>query len=230
MNVLVIDIGGTGVKMLATGRTEPRRFESGEHLTPRAMLDGVRAHTKDWNYDAVAIGYPGRVGPDGPLDEPGNLSDGWVGFDYDKAFGKPVRFLNDAALQALGAYDGGRMLFLGLGTGLGSALVADKVVVPLELGRLTLGGEPLGDRLGKTGFERDKKRWAEDVATIGEELRDAFEADGIVFGGGNAKELDPLPDKARRGGNADAFEGGFKLWAEPVDAHTPAPVVWRVVG
>ncbi len=230
MNVLVIDIGGTGVKMLATGHTKRRRFDSGEHLTPAHLLDGVREHTKDWEFDAVSVGYPGRVGPGGPLDEPGNLSAGWVGFDYEAAFGKPVRFLNDAAMQALGAYTGGRMLFLGLGTGLGSALVADKVVVPLELGRLSFGGEPLGDRLGKKGFERDKRQWVADVTVIGEELRDALEADGIVFGGGNAKELDPLPEKSRRGGNEDAFAGGFKLWAESVIAHGPPPRAWRVVG
>ncbi len=229
-SVLVIDIGGTGVKLLLSGQSEPTRFESGEHLTPAHFLDGVRGHSAGWRYDAVSIGYPGRVRGNRPADEPGNLADGWVDFDYEAAFGRPVRFLNDAAMQALGAYDGGRMLFLGLGTGLGSALVADHVVVPLELGRLSFDGEPLGERLGKAGFGRDAARWKADVGHFAHHLRDAFEADEVVLGGGNAKEVDPLPEQCRRGGNADAFEGGFKLWAEPIVTDLKNPGAWRVVG
>lgn len=230
MRILVIDIGGTNVKFLVSGETEPRRADSQPDLTPGHLLELVATTCPDWDYDAVSIGYPGEVGPDGPMADPGNLGVGWLDFDYEKAFGKPVRIMNDAAMQALGAYDDKRMLFLGLGTGLGSALVADRVVIPLELGRLKFRGKPIGERLGRESFERDPATWAGEAAEIAEELRDAMMADYIVFGGGNAKSIDPLPPKSRRGGNDDAFAGGFKLWSERVDDQRPASVGWRVVG
>ena len=232
MTVLVIDIGGTHVKLLAAGQAEPRSFPSGPDLTPSRLVEQVQAHAADWPFDAVALGYPGRVGPDGPAADPGNLGNGWVGFDFAAAFGVPVRIINDAAMQALGGYDGGRMLFLGLGTGLGATLVADRVVLPLELGRLKLGGEPLGERLGKAGFEKvGEKAWAKLAAETAEELRDAFEADYVVLGGGHADLVNPLPEKARRGGNDDAFKGGFLLWAVQDDMHDgPPPAAWRVIG
>lgn len=154
MNVLVIDIGGSHVKLLATGVPEPRRFDSGKHLTPADLVTRVKQLAAGWNYDVVSVGYPGVVGRDGPAEEPGNLGDGWVGFDFQRAFGRPVRVVHDAAMQALGGYAGGRMLFLGLGTGLGSALVADRVVAPLELGCLPFDGRTtLAERLGKRGRE-----------------------------------------------------------------------------
>ena len=228
MRTLVIDIGGTAVKMLASGQHKHRRAESGPHLTPAHLVEIVRAAYPNGGFDRVSIGYPGEVGPAGPVADPGNLGPGWLGFDFEQAFGVPVRLMNDAAMQALGAYADKRMLFLGLGTGLGSALVADRVIVPLELGRLKFRGDPIGTRLGRDSFERDAKAWADDVREIAEELRDAMVADYTVFGGGNAAELDPLPPKSRRGGNEDAFAGGFKLWAERVAGDAPAG--WRVVG
>ena len=160
-SVLVVDIGGTNLKVLATGQTEPRKTPSGPALTPQMMVELVRDLAKDWTYDAVSIGYPGQVGDHGPRQEPGNLGAGWVGFNYAAAFERPVRIINDAAMQALGSYDGGRMLFLGFGTGLGSALIAENVIVPLELGNIPEpGGSNLGDILGRRGMKRlGKRRW-----------------------------------------------------------------------
>lgn len=233
MNVLVIDIGGSHVKLLATGRPRPRRFESGPDLTPAALVEKVGAKTADWPHDAISIGYPGVVGPDGPEAEPGNLGSGWVGFDFEKALGRPVRVANDAALQALGGYAGGRMLFLGLGTGLGSALVADRVLVPLELGCLPYGrrGETIADRLGKKGRKKyGTKAWVRAVGEVVGVLREAFAADYVVLGGGEARHVDPLPENTRRRGNRDAFTGGFRLWEEEVLPHDgPPPPAWRIV-
>ena len=231
MNVLVVDVGGSSVKFLASGRPEPRRFESGQHLTPEDMVARVREATGDWNYDVVTVGIPAVVAHHGPQEEPGNLGDGWVGFDFAAAFGKPVRVANDAAMQALGAYEGGRMLFLGLGTGLGSALVVERVIVPLELGNLPFRRRTMADYLGKTGLrESGMKTWVRAVTEITAALRRAFAADYIVLGGGNAKRVDPLPDGARRGGNEDAFAGGFRLWEETVEPHDwPPSNTWRVV-
>jgi polyphosphate glucokinase len=232
MRVLVIDVGGSHVKLLATGATEPRRFDSGEHLTPERLVSQVRELAEDWDYDAVSLGYPGEAGPEGPISEPGNLGPGWVGYDFGAAFGHPVRVINDAAMQALGAYSRGRMLFLGLGTGLGSALVAERVVIPLELGCLPFGSdETLFDRLGKAGREKHgTAAWSNAVAETAAVLRKAFVVDEVVLGGGHAEEVDPLPDHVRRGGNEDAFAGGFRLWertVEPYDRHPPH--VWRVL-
>jgi polyphosphate glucokinase len=231
MKILVIDVGGSHVKLLATDATEPRRFDSGPTLTPAELVAQTRAHVDDWTFEAVSLGYPGRVGPDGPIAEPGNLGDGWLSFDFEKAFAVPVRIINDAAMQALGAYDGGRMLFLGLGTGLGSALVVDRVVVPLELGSLPSGESTLAERLGKDGLERTGVEvWADAVREATQALRVAFHADYIMLGGGNAERMARLPEHVRRGGNDDAFAGGFRLWEEEVVPHDrPHSHIWRVV-
>ena len=232
MNVLVVDVGGSHVKLLASGQAEPRRFDSGKDFTPRGLVDGVREHARGWAYDVLALGYPGAVGPDGPVADPGNLAPGWVGFDFEAAFDRPVRIANDAAMQALGGYEGGRMLFLGLGTGLGSALVIDRVVIPLELGDLPVGpGEKLSERLGKEGLERlGETAWREATIATALGLRKAFAADYILFGGGNSERFDDLPEGVRRGGNDDAFRGGFRLWEEDIEPHDAGPhYTWRVV-
>jgi hypothetical protein len=233
LRVLVIDIGGSRVKLLATGRRKPVKLESGEDLTPQEMVDRVLELTADWKYDVVSLGYPGAVGPEGPTAEPGNLGNGWLKFDYEAALKCPVRMVNDAAMQALGAYSGeGRMLFLGLGTGLGSALVADRVLVPLELGSLRYNRkETLFDRLGKAGLKRRGKRaWLRSVRRVVKMLRVSMGADHVVFGGGNAELVKPLPPDCRRGHNNDAFTGGFRLWEEQMEHHDRPPSnVWRVV-
>jgi len=232
VRVLVIDVGGSHVKMLASGVDEPRRFKSGDDLTPDRFVREVRRLTATWEVDAVSIGYPGSVDANGPSAEPGNLGSGWVGFDFERAFGKPVRIVNDAAMQALGAYDGGRMLFLGLGTGLGSSLVTERVIVPLELGCLPWGdGETLFDLLGREGLERTGvASWMRTLTEVIAALQESFMADYVVVGGGNAERVDPLPPGTRRGGNDDAFAGGFRLWEDVVEPHDRAPkAVWRVV-
>jgi polyphosphate glucokinase len=232
MDVLVVDVGGSQVKMLASSESEPRAFESGNDLTPAVLVSNVREATAGWNYDVISIGYPGSVDAHGPSAEPGNLGDGWVRFDFSKAFGTPVRVINDAAMQALGGYDGGRMLFIGLGTGVGSALVTEHVVVPLELGCLPYGsGETLFDRLGAAGLEASgEDAWAAAVRGVITRLREAFAADYILLGGGNSHRIHPLPDGARRGGNEDAFTGGFRLWEEVVEPHDrQSERGWRVV-
>lgn len=212
--VLVIDIGGTKMKALATGQTEPRKLPSGKRMKPAQMVESVRELCQDWEYEAVSIGYPGLVGSRGPRSESRNLGSGWVGFDYAAAFGLPVRIANDAAMQALGSYEGGRMLFLGLGTGLGSAFIADNVLVTLELGQIPApDGLTLGEVLGRRGLERlGKKRWREAVATMVPALMGAFAADYVVLGGGNSKVIKQLPPGARLGHNLTAFRGGFRLW------------------
>ncbi|HYH65036.1 MAG TPA: hypothetical protein VD866_10110 [Urbifossiella sp.] len=232
MNILVIDIGGSHVKLHATGQPAPRRFESGRHLTPESMVEEVKRRTHDWPYEVVSVGYPGLVGPDGPEVEPGNLGPGWVRFDFAAALDRPTRVVNDAAMQALGAYTGGRMLFLGLGTGLGSALVTDRVVIPLELGSLPYGRRrTVADHVGRGGLKQHgEARWLETVVRVVEHVRDALKADYVVLGGGNAKRVKPLPPHTRRGGNEDAFAGGFRVWEEDVDPHSYPPAApWRVV-
>jgi polyphosphate glucokinase len=192
----------------------------------------VRDRTAAWEFDVVSIGYPGGTGPEGPTEDAGNLGPGWRGFDFAAAFARPVRVVNDAAMQALGAYDGGRMLFLGLGTGLGSTLIADRVIIRLELGCLLHPeGGTLADRLGKEGLERmGTQAWTASVHDICGQLRLACAADYVVLGGGNAEILDPLPPKTRRGSNDDAFAGGVRLWEEWVELHDAPPSnVWRVV-
>lgn len=232
MNVLVIDVGGSHVKMLATGQDKPQRFDSGPHLTPEELVARVKELTADWKSDVISLGFPGVADAEGPAEEPGNLADGWVGFDFEKAFGQPVRVMNDAAMQALGGYDGRRMLFLGLGTGLGTALIADRVVVPLELGCLPFGdGETMGERLGKKGYHKHGRDvWRQSVNEVVPVLMRATAADYVLIGGGRAKEVEPLPENARRGGNEDAFTGGFRLWEETVEHHDcPPSNVWRVI-
>ena len=232
MDVLVVDIGGSHVKILASGQTEAARFTSGKMTTPQSLVNQVSQAAAKWKFDAISIGIPGAVGRDGAEKEPGNLGRGWVGFDFAAAFGKPVRVINDAAMQALGSYDGGRMLFLGLGTGLGSALVAERVVVPLELGCLAYNArETLADRLGRAGLARfGMDVWLGVLTKTVNVLRESFKADYVVLGGGNAEKIKRLPPGARQGGNEDAFTGGFRLWEEMVESHDrqPSPA-WRVV-
>ena len=215
MNVLVVDIGGSNVKILATGQDAPRKFVSGPTLTPERMVAGVKKLARGWTYDAVAIGYPGVVARGRPIVEPYNLAKGWVGFDYRAAFRRPVKIVNDAAMQALGSYKGGAMLFLGLGTGLGSALVVDGVVEPMELGHLPYKKGTYEDYVGLRGLEkRGKKKWRKHVADVVEALVAALEPDDVVLGGGNVKRLKELPPGCRMGNNANAFLGGFRLWQE----------------
>ena len=214
MNVLVIDVGGTHVKLLATGRRTPVKFDSGPHLTPAVMVRETLAATTGWRYEAVTIGYPGPVRKGRPVAEPFNLGRGWRRFDFARAFQKRVVVVNDAAMQALGSYDGGRMLFLGLGTGLGTAVVEDGVVQPMELAHLPYrDGKSFEDYLGVRGLERlGHHKWAKHVGVVAEMLRAAVVADHVVLGGGNVRKLRRLPPHCRRGDNSNAFRGGFRVW------------------
>jgi polyphosphate glucokinase len=214
MNILVIDIGGTNIKILATGQEQVRKFPSGPRMTALQMVEGVQKAAADWSYDAVSIGYPGPVLGGKPALEPRNLAPGWVDFDFKAAFGKPVKIVNDAAMQALGSYEGGRTLFLGLGTGLGSALVIDGVIAPLELAHLPYRKkQSFEDYLGLRGLVRlGNKKWTKAVADVVARLQAAMVADTVVLGGGNAKKLKRLPTGARLGLNTNAFVGGFRLW------------------
>jgi len=215
--ILVIDVGGTHVKVLATGQKEPVNIDSGPNMTAARLVKEVRKVTAGWDYSGVSIGYPAPVIHGHPLCEPHNLGGGWVGFDFKKAFGRPVKILNDAAMQALGIYKGGRMLFLGLGTGLGSAMIVDGMLQPMEVAHLPYKkGRTYEDYLGLRGLKRlGKKRWRRHVAKVVEQLKNALEADYVVLGGGNAKLLKKLPPGARLGDNSTAFTGGFRLWEEP---------------
>jgi polyphosphate glucokinase len=214
MKVLTIDVGGTHIKLLATGQTEARRFASGPEMTAEQMVEQVLPLVSDWPYDAVSIGYPGPVMHGRILREPHNLGPGWVGYDFAAHFGKPVEIINDAAMQALGSYEGGRMLFIGLGTGLGTALVIEKTVAPLELAHLPYRkGRTYEDYLGIRGLNRlGKRRWREAVADVVELFRAALVVDYVVLGGGNVKKLKNLPPGTRLGDNRNAFIGGFRLW------------------
>src|SRR6058998_2518347 len=213
MNVLVIDIGGTHVKVLATGQAAQREFDSGPTLTPKRMVSVVRKIVADWKYDVVSIGYPGPVLHDRPVSEPWNLGKGWAGFNFGSAFKRPVKVVNDAAMQALGNYKRGKMLFLGLGTGLGSALIVDGIVEPMELGHLPYKKATFEDYVGIRGFERlGKKKWRQHVADVIARLIAALEPEYVVLGGGNVKKLQELPPGCRAGNNANAFAGGFRLW------------------
>jgi predicted NBD/HSP70 family sugar kinase len=216
MNILVIDIGGTNIKLLATGQHNRIKIPSGPKLTPKLMVRSVRKAVGDWHYDVVSIGYPGPVRDGKPAKEPNNLGRGWVGFDYAAAFGCPVRIINDAAMQALGSYEGGRILFLGLGTGLGAAMIVDGVIAPMELADLPYRkGRTYEDYVGKAGLARSgKKKWRRNVTDVIKLLAAAFEVDDVVIGGGNSKILEKLPDGVRRGNNGHAFIGGFRLWSD----------------
>jgi predicted NBD/HSP70 family sugar kinase len=213
MRVLVVDIGGTNVKILATGQQTPRKFPSGRKLTPAAMVSGVKALAGSGEYDAVGLGYPGRVHSGKITVEPHNLARGWVGFDFASAFGCPVKVINDAAMQALGSYKSGLLLFLGLGTGLGAALVADGVVIPMELAHLPYKNGTWEDYLGARSLhKRGRKKWQQHVEFAIARLTDALAPDDIVLGGGNAKKLKKMPKGCRMGNNAYAFTGGFRLF------------------
>jgi polyphosphate glucokinase len=218
--VLVIDVGGTNVKLLATGQKEPRKIPSGPEMTSRKMVGVVKDTVRDWKFDVISLGYPGPIINGHPLREPHNLGDGWVGFNFHKAFGCPVKIINDAAMQALGSYAGGRMLFLGLGTGLGSAMIVEGVLEPMELAHLLYKkGKTYEDYLGLRGLERmGKKKWCQHVAKVVKKLRIALEADYVVLGGGNSKKLKEIPEGARMGKNENAFLGGFRLWARSPSA------------
>ncbi|MBV9175257.1 MAG: ROK family protein [Chloroflexi bacterium] len=214
MRILAVDVGGTHIKVLVTGQAEPRKVDSGPDLTPRSMVDVVRGLTSDWQYDVVSVGYPGPVVHNAPAKEPVNLGPGWVGFDFTAAFGHPTRLINDAAMQALGSYEGGRMLFLGLGTGLGSAMIVDGSVVPMELAHLPYKNKlTYEDYVGLRGLKRlGKKKWRKEVTAVLDQMTAALQPDYIVLGGGNAKLVKDLPPNVRPGANANAFEGGFRLW------------------
>ena len=217
MKILVIDVGGTHVKVTATGRRKPVLLPSGPQLTPKSMIAAVRRATADWKYDAVSIGYPGPVVHCHPVCEPHNLGRGWVGFDFKKAFGCPVKVVNDAAMQALGSYEDGRMLFLGLGTGLGSALIVDGVLEPMELAHLPYKkGRTYEEYVGLAGLKRlGKKRWRRHVNAVVNQLKTALQAEYVVLGGGNARLLKNPPRGTRLGDNANAFRGGYRLWRRP---------------
>lgn len=226
-DILVVDIGGTGVKLMRSGKTKRRRFSSGGEMTPERMLVSIAETCKGWSYDAVSIGYPGRVSRSGPQSEPLNLGRGWVGFDFGAAFRCPVRIVNDACMQAIGSYDGGRMLFLGLGTGIGSTLIVDNVVVALELGELPVRRrKTLWQLLGAEGLRAlGRREWRKEVSFVSERLAAAFNVDYVVLGGGNAELIKRPPTATRIGNNLAAFRGGFRLWnrelgtAEALDAH-----------
>jgi polyphosphate glucokinase len=213
MNVLVIDVGGSHVKILATGQTASREFESVPSMTAAQMVARVKTLVDGWPYDAVAVGYPGPVLNNRPAAEPHNLGRGWTAYDFAAAFGVPAKVINDAAMQALGSYNGGAMLFLGFGTGLGTTMIFDGVVAPMELGHLPYRKATFEDYVGRRGFERlGKKRWRLHVAEVIELLRAALLPDDIVIGGGNAERITDLPHGCRRGDNANAFAGGFRMW------------------
>jgi polyphosphate glucokinase len=216
MNILAIDIGGTHVKILASGQKARREFESGPKLTPRLMVAGVKKLAAGWKYHVVSIGYPGPVLRNRPVGEPHNLAKGWIGFKFEAAFRCPVKVVNDAAMQALGSYRKGTMLFLGLGTGLGSTLIVNGIVEPMELGHLPYKNATYEDYVGLRGLEKyGKKKWRKHVADVVERLVAALEPNDIVLGGGNVHKLKTLPKGCRAGDNANAFVGGFRLWGKP---------------
>ena len=225
--ILVIDVGGTHVKLMIS-RSKKRKFDSGPKMTPREMVTQMKPLLTEWNFDAVSIGFPSPMRDGRILSDPKHLGKGWAGFDFEKALGKPVRVINDAAMQALGSYRGGRMLFLGLGTGLGSALIWEKTVLPLELGDLPYrNGSVIEDYLGKPGLAQlGEKTWQRDVEHALVQLRKSLIADYVVLGGGNAKKLDELPEGVERGHNRNAFLGGIRLWQ--IDARTRRPK-WQIL-
>jgi polyphosphate glucokinase len=215
MKVLSIDVGGTHVKILASGENTVQKFVSGPKMTAKQMVSQVKKLADNWKYNVVSVGYPGPVLHGHILHEPYNLAPGWVGFDFKRAFGCPVRVINDAAMQALGSYKGGSMLFLGLGTGLGSAMIVDGFLEPMELGHLPYRKSTYEDYVGIRGPKKyGNKKWEKYVVDVIERLATALEPDEIVLGGGNVKEFKKLPKGCRQGDNANAFTGGFRLWAK----------------
>jgi len=231
MKILVIDIGGTHVKFLATGQDTHRQFASGPTLTPGKMASQVRKLCSDWKYNRVSIGYPGPVLLGRPVVEPHNLGSGWVGFNFNAAFKRPVKLVNDAAMQALGSYKGGKMLFLGLGTGLGSTMIVDGVIEPMELGHLPYKKATFEDYVGVRGMQKHgKKKWRRYVADVVKRLIAAIEPDSVVLGGGNVKNLLQLPPGCEAGDNANAFVGGFRLWEQSNNHHFAAVTKKRARG
>jgi polyphosphate glucokinase len=223
VKILVIDIGGTNVKFLASGHEVPRKFPSGRELTPQRMVEGVLASTEDWDYEAVSAGFPGPVLCGQPMTEPMNLGKGWMEFDFAAAFGRPIKVMNDAAMQALGSYHSGKMLFLGLGTGVGATVILNGVVEPLEIGRFRYKKHTLEHYLGDQGRKRQgRKRWRRQVEEALDKLVNALKPTDVVLGGGNAKKLDPLPPGTRLGDNSFAFLGGYRMW-EPETGHAALP-------
>jgi polyphosphate glucokinase len=224
--VLVVDVGGTNVKMRVTGQKEALKIPSGPTMTATKTVDIVKQNSRGWDFDRISLGYPGPIINGRPLREPHNLGGGWVGFDYQKAFGVPVKIINDAAMQALGSYKGGRMLFLGLGTGLGSAMIVDGVLEPMELAHLMYkNGKTYEDYLGLRGLKRlGKKRWRKHVAKVTKMLKTSLGADYVVLGGGNSKKLKELPPGAELGANENAFLGGLRLWGQG----TKRPVIVEI--
>ena len=216
MNTLVIDIGGSNVKLWRTGQRGKIKFESGPEMTPEKFVQHVKKLLAGWRYDRVSIGYPGQVMHGHPIEDPYNLGPGWVGYDFAKTFGAPVKIMNDACMQALGSYEGGRMLFIGLGTSMGSAYMIDGKMVPLALGHLQLyRGESFEEHLGRKGFERDGiKRWQRAVADTVPIMKAAFLADYVMLGGGQAKKIETLPEGSRRGSNEMAYVGGVRMWED----------------
>jgi polyphosphate glucokinase len=213
MKVLVIDVGGTHVKVLATGQAAEREFPSGPTLTPQRMVTEVRKSVADWKYDVITIGYPGPVLANCPVAEPWNLGKGWVGFDFTAAFKRPVKVVNDAAMQALGGYKRGKMLFLGLGTGLGSTMIVDGFIEPMELGHLPYKTATFEDYIGIRGLKKyGIAKWRTYVSDVVQRLVAALEPDDVVLGGGNVNNLKTLPTGCRAGANANSFLGGFRLW------------------
>jgi polyphosphate glucokinase len=216
MKILVIDVGGTHIKVRASGQKNKVQIPSGPKMTAKKMVVSIRKITANWKYDAVTIGYPGPVLHGHIVSEPHNLGHGWIKFDFKKAFGHPVKIINDAAMQALGSYRGKRMLFLGLGTGLGSAMIVDGVLEPMELAHLPYKkGRTYEDYIGLAGLKRlGKKKWRRHVNSIVEQLKTALEADYVVIGGGNARLLKKLPPGSELGDNDNAFRGGIRLWSK----------------
>lgn len=230
MKILMIDVGGTSVKLMASGHEGFRKFPSGRGLTAAKMVKGVVAATEDWEFEAISLGFPGLVREGRVARNPLNLAGGWLDFDFDKAFKRPVRVINDASMQALARYETGRMLFVGLGTSVGAALVADDCVVPLEIGIMRLSkSEGFMDRLSKEALNTlGKARWQKSVARALALLRDVFWPDHIALGGGNAKYLDPLPDGCERGDNQDAFRGALRLWPDADMLAEAQATTWRI--
>ncbi len=215
-NILTIDIGGSHVKVMTSRERIKREFDSGPDLTAKDMVRQVKALTKDWRFDVVSAGYPGPVAGNRVLKEPVNLGTGWKDYDFERAFGCPARVVNDALMQALGSYDGGRMLFLGLGTGLGSAMILDGALAPMELGHLPYRKKTFETYVGAAGLKRlGRKKWRSHVDEVIARLTAALQPDYLVLGGGNVDKLDKLPDNTRRGDNENAFIGGFRLWDQP---------------
>ena len=230
MDVLVIDIGGSSVKLWHTGHHEHLKFESGKSFTPEELIEQTKSTVDDWSFEAIALGLPCRVRNGRPVEDPQNLGPGWVGYNFSAAFGQPVRIMNDACLQALGSYDGGRMLFLGLGTAVGSALIADHLILSLDIGRIYIGEQRLWEVIGDRGFEvYGPKKWQKAIVQVVPQLQHALMADYVVLGGGNAKEIEELPDGVRRGHNRTVVEGGRRLWEELPDPTEPTSDQWLIL-